>query len=106
VTDVFDPAYAERLQAVAPDEGLRRREFLERTARAAGVGLGLAAALGPDRLIADAAEGRTARRTGRDIPIDIFGTSSPGPSTSPARRGASRRSCRPRRRSSRSRAGR
>jgi hypothetical protein len=52
VADVFEPAYAERLDAVAPDEGLRRREFLERTARAAGVGLGLAAAVGPDRLIA------------------------------------------------------
>ena len=74
MTDVFDPDYAERLDAVVPEEGLRRREFLHRTARAAGVGLGLAAALGPDRLVAAAAaeEGRAARRTGRDIPIDTF----------------------------------
>jgi phospholipase C len=74
MADVLDPAEAERLDAVAPDEGLGRREFLERTARAAGVGLGLAAALGPDRLVAAAAadEGRAARRTGRAIPIDTF----------------------------------
>jgi len=74
VADILDPAQAERLDAVAPDEGLRRREFLERTARAAGVGLGVAAALGPDRLVAAAAatEGRAARRTGRGIPIDTF----------------------------------
>jgi hypothetical protein len=26
VRDVFDPAYAERLDAVAPNEGVRRRE--------------------------------------------------------------------------------
>ena len=72
--DVFDPAYAEELDAVAPDEGLRRREFLARTAATVGVGLGLAATLGPDRLIAAAAaqEARGARRTGRDIPIDTF----------------------------------
>jgi hypothetical protein len=39
VTDVLDPAQAERLDAVAPDEALRRREGLART-RAAGVGSG------------------------------------------------------------------
>jgi hypothetical protein len=38
VTDVLDPAQAERLDAVAPDEALRRREGLARTARG-GVGL-------------------------------------------------------------------
>ena len=61
--DVFDPAYAEELDGLAPDEGLRRREFLARTAATVGVGLGLAATLGPDRLIAAAAaqEARGAR---------------------------------------------
>src|SRR4051794_8785388 len=74
MSDVLDPAYAERLEAEAPDEHLRRREFLERTARAAGVGVAMAASLGPDRLVAAAAagEGRAAARTGRDIPIDTF----------------------------------
>ncbi len=74
VTDeVFDPAYAERLEAVAPDELYRRRDFLERLAGAAGVGMGLAAGLGVQPLIAEAARGQhRALPSARNLPIDTI----------------------------------
>ena len=55
------------------DQTLRRRDFLARTAAAAGVGATAAAALSPDVLVAEAAK-RAARRAGlpnrRDCPIE------------------------------------
>lgn len=72
--DVHDPAYAERLGAEHPDELLRRREFLARTAMAAGVGAAGLAALGPGTLVAQAArlEARVPLPSPRNIPIDTF----------------------------------
>jgi phospholipase C len=74
VEDVHDPAYAERLGAEHPEELLRRREFLARTAKAAGAGAALAAAMGPQALIAEAArrEARNALPSPRNLPIDTF----------------------------------
>ena len=56
--DLRDPAQAERLDYVAPDEGLRRREFLQRTALTAGLA-GLASVLPADTLVAEAARTQT-----------------------------------------------
>src|SRR4051812_29683514 len=70
-----DSEATERLAAEHPDELLRRRDFLARTAMAAGVGLGLAATLSPDTLVAEAAQ-RQARAAAlpspRNIPIDTI----------------------------------
>src|SRR3954451_21849175 len=72
--DVHDPERAERLDADAPDEALRRRDFLARTAAAAGLAAGLATALPADTLVAEAA--RLQRRkplpAPRNLPIDTF----------------------------------
>ena len=72
--DVRDPAYAEALEAAAPEAYLRRREFLQRTAMAAGLASGLGLALDPDVLIGAAA--RAQRRaplpSPRNLPIDTF----------------------------------
>jgi phospholipase C len=71
--DILDPVNAERLDAEAPDEGLKRREFFERTAKTLGIGIGLAATLGPERLIAEAARRERQVLPGpRNIPIDTF----------------------------------
>ena len=69
--DIRDPAQAEALEYEAPDAYLRRREFLQRTAMLAGLGLGAAAALHPDTLIA-AATRRGALPSPRNLPIDTF----------------------------------
>ena len=65
----------ERLAAEHPDECLRRREFLMRTACAIGVGAGAAAALSPETLVAHAA-GMQARAAAlprpRNMPVDTF----------------------------------
>ena len=65
----------ECLAAEHPDEHLRRREFLERTARVVGAGAGAAAALGPEALVALAA-GTQARAAAlprpRKVPVDTF----------------------------------
>src|ERR671936_148043 len=72
--DVRDPAYAEALEAAAPEAYLRRREFLQRTAMAAGLAGGLGLVLDPDVLIGEAA--RAQRRaplpSPRNLPIDTF----------------------------------
>ncbi|MEA2124518.1 MAG: phospholipase [Solirubrobacteraceae bacterium] len=70
MTDIRDPEVAERL----PDDTLlRRRDFLQRTAAAAGLA-GAATVLSPDTLVAEAA--RRQRRTHlpapRNLPIDTF----------------------------------
>ena len=74
VSDIRDPDYAERLAHESPDEYLRRREFLQRTAATAGLAAGLATVLNPGALVAEAA--RTQRRkplpSPRNLPIDTF----------------------------------
>ncbi|MFL5782476.1 MAG: alkaline phosphatase family protein [Thermoleophilaceae bacterium] len=74
MTDLRDPQQAEALAYEAPDEYLRRREFLQRTAVTAGLATGLATVLNPDTLVAEAA--RTQRRkplpSPRNMPIDTF----------------------------------
>ncbi len=65
----------ERLHAEHPDEWLRRREFLDRTARTIGVSAGVAAAFGPGALVAEAArlQARAAALPRpRNLPVDTF----------------------------------
>ena len=64
---------AERLEAEHPEEGLRRREFLARTATLAG-GAALAGALPSDSLVRAAArvQTRVALPKPRNLPIDTF----------------------------------
>ncbi len=72
--DLHDPHQAERLEAAAPEAYHSRREFLIKTALAAGLTAALGLSLDPDRLIAEAA--RKQRRvlipSARNIPIDTF----------------------------------
>jgi phospholipase C len=74
VTDIRDPEYAEELAYESPDEYLRRREFLQRTAATAGLATGLGMVLNPETLVAEAA--RRQRRkplpSPRNMPIDTF----------------------------------
>jgi phospholipase C len=74
VSDVHDPDYAERLEAEAPDEYLRRRDFLGRSAAAAGIAASAGSLLSPSVLVAEAA--RVQRRehlpSPRNLPIDTF----------------------------------
>src|ERR1700759_4491470 len=65
----------EQLAAEHPDEHLKRREFLDRTARTLGGGLALATALGPDAMLAHAARKQApaaALPSPRNLPIDTF----------------------------------
>jgi phospholipase C len=75
MSDLRDPEQAEALQDAEPEAFLRRRDFLQRTASLAGLGLGAAALLGPDLLVEQAA-GAQARAAalpaGRNLPIDTF----------------------------------
>lgn len=71
--DVLDPASAERLEAIDPDEHMRRRDFLARLAMGAGIGIGLASKVGFEPLMAHAS--RLERRrlpSPRNLPIDTF----------------------------------
>src|SRR5919198_4106728 len=72
--DVRDPAYAEALEATAPEAYLRRREFLQRTAMAAGLAGGLGLVLDPDVLVGEAApaQRRAPLPSPRNLPIDTF----------------------------------
>src|ERR671928_1625382 len=74
VGDIRDPEYAERLEATAPDAYYRRREFLQRTAVAAGLATGLSTVLPAETLVAEAA--RKQRKvhlpSPRNLPIDTF----------------------------------
>ena len=71
--DLRDPAASERFVAEHPEEALRRRDFLARTAALAG-GISLAGVLSPDQLVSAAA--RKQRRvhlpSPRNLPIDTF----------------------------------
>ena len=72
--DVHDPLAAERLEALAPEAFHTRRDFLQRTAVAAGLAAGMGLALDPDTVVAAAA--RRQRRahlpSPRNLPIDTF----------------------------------
>src|SRR3954454_20378448 len=74
MADIRDSETAEQFADAAPDEYLKRRDFLGRTAATAGVAAGLAATLSPATLIAEAA--RVQRRaqlpSPRNMPIDTF----------------------------------
>src|SRR6266571_834311 len=74
MADICDPEAAERLADAAPDEYLKRRDFLARTAAGAGLAAGLAGTLSPATLVAEAA--RVQRRehlpSPRNMPVDTF----------------------------------
>jgi phospholipase C len=75
MSDLRDPEQAERLAAEAPDEYLRRREFLQRAGLTAGLTAGLGLALAPDAVVARAA--RQQRRASplpaaRNLGVDTF----------------------------------
>ena len=75
MSDLRDPEQAERLAFEAPEEHLRRREFLHRAALTAGLSAGVGMMLGPDALVAEAA--RRQRRSSplpspRNMPVDTF----------------------------------
>src|SRR3954463_326897 len=74
MSDLHDPEYAERLQNEAPDDYLRRREFLQRTALAAGLATGLGTVLPSETLVAEAArkQRRRALPAPKNLPIDTF----------------------------------
>ena len=74
VGDIRDPDYAERLEATAPDAYYRRREFLQRTAMAAGLAAGLGTVLDAETLVAEAArkQRRAPLPSPRNLPIDTF----------------------------------
>src|SRR4051794_41035939 len=70
-----DPEYAERLEHEAPNEYLRRREFLQRAALTGGLAISLAGSLDANTLVANAAK-RQVRSSPlpspRNAPIDTF----------------------------------
>jgi phospholipase C len=73
--DIRDPEYAEQLDYAAPDEYLRRREFLQRVAMTAGLTSSLSLVLDPDTLVAQAARKQDRRShlpNPRNAPIDTF----------------------------------
>jgi phospholipase C len=74
VSDLRDPEYAERLEHDAPDEALRRRDFLQRLAVGAGAAATVGTLVNPDALMAEAArrQRRTALPGPRNLPIDTF----------------------------------
>src|SRR3954454_15992179 len=75
IDDVRNPEYAEQLEHEAPDEYLRRREFLQRAALTAGLATSLTTVLDSETLVAQAAK-RQDRRSPlpnpRHAPIDTF----------------------------------
>jgi phospholipase C len=74
MADLRDPAQAERFAAEAPDDYLRRRDFLQRTAVAAGLAAGLGTVLDPDTIVAEAArrQRRAKLPAPRNMPVDTF----------------------------------
>src|SRR4051794_5778678 len=71
--DHRDPAQAELIDHVAPEEGMRRRDFLRRTAYTAGLA-GLASGLPAETLIAEAAkkQRRLMLPSPSNMPIDTI----------------------------------
>jgi phospholipase C len=74
MSDLHDPAHAERLAHEAPDEYLRRREFLQRTALTAGLATSLATVLPSETLVAEAArhQRRRALPAPKNMPVDTI----------------------------------
>jgi phospholipase C len=72
--DIRDPHEAERLVFEEPDAYHSRREFLQRTAVAAGLAAGLGLALAPDTVVAEAARRQRRQRipSPRNLPIDTI----------------------------------
>ncbi len=72
--DIRDPLEAERLAVEEPDAYHTRREFLQRTAVAAGLAAGMGTVLDPDTLIAAAAKVQREVQipSPRNMPIDTF----------------------------------
>src|SRR3954447_14345047 len=72
--DVNDPNHAEQLEDAAPDAYLRRREFLQRTAVAAGLATTLGTVLPSETLVAEAARKQRRRPlpAPKNLPIDTF----------------------------------
>src|SRR3954470_1045580 len=74
MADLRDPEAAERLAHDAPDEYMRRRDFLGRTAAAAGVAAGLGSMLSPNVLVAEAArrQRQVALPSPQNMPVDTI----------------------------------
>ena len=72
--DLRNPEAAERLAFDAPDDYLRRREFLQRTALTAGLASSFAGVLSADTLVAEAAkrQARVPLPSPRNMPIDTI----------------------------------
>jgi phospholipase C len=72
--DIRDPYEAERLAQIAPDEFHTRRDFLQRTARTAGLAASLGLVLDPNTVVAEAArrQRQVAIPSPRNMPIDTF----------------------------------
>ncbi len=72
--DLRDPYQAERLEAAAPEAFHTRREFLTRTAMAAGLSAGMGLLLDPDTVVAEAARRQREVKlpSARNMPIDTF----------------------------------
>jgi len=72
--DIRDPLAAERFEGHHPDAYHTRRDFLMRTASAAGLAAGLGLVLDPDVLVAEAArrQRRVKLPSPRNLPIDTF----------------------------------
>src|SRR4051794_6385603 len=66
--------WEETLAAEQPEEWANRREFLQRTAMAAGLAAGAGVLLGPDVVIAEAAKKQRSAPlpSPRNMPIDTF----------------------------------
>jgi phospholipase C len=69
-----DRESSERFATEQPDEYLRRREFLGRTAMLAGLGAGMGVLLNPETLVAEAAarQRKVQLPSPRNLPIDTF----------------------------------
>jgi phospholipase C len=72
--DTRDPEQAEQFAQDAPDEYLRRRDFLGRTAATAGLAASAATVLSPETLVAEAArkQSRVKLPSPRNMPIDTI----------------------------------
>lgn len=72
--DIRDPHEAERLRSIAPDAFETRRDFLKRSAVAAGLSASLGLVLDPDTVVAQAArrQRRVKLPAPKDLPIDTF----------------------------------
>jgi phospholipase C len=72
--DIRDPEQAEQFKEEVPDEYLRRRDFLGRTALTAGLAASAATVLSPETLVAQAAKKQRKVKlpSPRNMPIDTF----------------------------------